>query len=122
MLKEFPVIINGTELFPSNKWEESSNVVENVYETEAGTDQVAVTRYDKLSISAQYRCHTKWMGIFKQWANSDGLTVKIYDAQANGYKSRTMRMRGFKSMLIEFSEKVVDTNGVWDVSFSLEEF
>lgn len=122
MLNEYPVKINGVELFEANKWEEESGVVENKYETEAGTDQVSVTRYDKLTVSTQYRCHSKWLGQFKRWSKMDSLTVDIYDADSNGYISRTMRMRNFKNSLIEFSGKVKDTNGVWDVTFDLEEF
>lgn len=122
MLKDFPVKINGTVLFEPSKWEEDSAVIENKYETEAGTDQVSVTRYDKLTVSVQYRCHSEWLAGFKQWSQTDILMVDIYDAQAKGYKRRTMRLRNFKTSLIEFSEKVKDTNGVWDVSFTLEEF
>lgn len=122
MLKDFPVKINGTVLFEASEWEEDSAVIENKYETEAGTDQVSVTRYDKLTVSAQYRCHSDWLAVFKQWSQTDSLTVDIYDAQAKGYKRRTMRIRNFKNSLIEFSEKVADTNGVWNVSFSIEEF
>lgn len=122
MLKDFPVKINGTVLFEASGWEENSAVVENKYETEAGTAQVSVTRYDKLSVSAQYRCHSDWLAVFKQWSQTDSLEVDIYDAQEKGYKRRTMRIRSFKSSLIEFSERVEDTNGVWDVSFTLEEF
>lgn len=122
MLIDFPVKINGVELFPANSWSEKSDVVENKYETEAGTDQVSVIRYDKLVVSAQYRCHSEWLGRFKRWANMDSLTVEIYDAPSNGYVSRTMRMRNFNNASIEFSEKIKDTNGVWDVTFDLEEF
>lgn len=122
MLKDYPVLINGVALMESNSWEEESNTIENTYETEAGTDQVSVTRYDKLTVSADFRCHSDWLRQFKQWSKADTLTVQMYDAIANGYVSRTMRMRNFKQKLVEYSEKVHDTNGVWNVTFSLEEF
>ena len=122
MLKDYPVLINGVALMESNSWEEESNTIENTYETEAGTDQVSVTRYDKLTVSADFRCHSDWLRQFKQWSKADTLTVQMYDAIANGYVSRTMRMRNFKQKLVEYSEKLHDTNGVWNVTFSLEEF
>lgn len=122
MLKDYPVLINGVALMESNSWEEESNTIENTYETEAGTDQVSVIRYDKLTVSANFRCHSDWLRQFKQWSKADTLTVQMYDAIANGYVSRTMRMRNFKQKLVEYSEKVHDTNGVWNVTFSLEEF
>ena len=42
---------NDEIIFEPESWEESSEVIESVNQTEAGTDQIAVTRYDKLSIS-----------------------------------------------------------------------
>lgn len=122
MLTEFPVKINAVELFQANKWEEDSETVESVQTSEAGTDIATVTRYDKLTVSAEYRCHSAWLGKFKAWSKADTLTVDIYDPVTDKYLSRTMRMRNFKTSLIEFSEKVKDTNGVWGVSFTLEEF
>ena len=122
MLNDYPVKINNVELFPANKWDEDSEVIEDVQTSEAGTDITTVTRYDKLTVSAEYRCRSQWLGKFKAWSKADTLTVQIYDPVTDKYLSRTMRMRNFKSSLIEFSEKVKDTQGVWNVSFTLEEF
>lgn len=122
MLKDYPTIINNTPLFQPNKWEETSEVVEETYKTEAGTDQVSVTRYDKLSVDAQYRVNSEWLKQFKMWSKVDSLDASIYDATANGYVNRVMRMRNFKDSPIEWSERMEDTDGIWDVSFSLEEF
>ena len=121
MLKNNLPIINNVELFPSDKWDEDSAVVEETYQTEAGTDQASVTRYDKLTVSAQYRCKEEWYSRFKGWSQRDTLSVSIYDPVVKGRKNRTMRMRKFKATLIENTEDVEDTNGVWDVSFDLEE-
>ena len=55
MLKDYPTIINNIQLFPPDKWEETSEVVEETYQTEAGTDQASVTRYDTPAVDAQYR-------------------------------------------------------------------
>ena len=122
MLKDYPTIINNTQLFQPNKWEETSEVVEETYKTEAGTDQVSVTRYDKLSVDAQYRVNSEWLKQFKMWSKVDSLDASIYDATANGYVNRVMRMRNFKDSPIEWSERMEDPDGIWDVSFSLEEF
>nr|DAG31495.1 MAG TPA: hypothetical protein [Caudoviricetes sp.] len=122
MLSDYPVKINGIELFPSSGWEQSHSPIENIYQTEAGTDQISVTRYDKLTVTAKYRCQSEWLGIFSAFSKLDTLQVEIYDEELDAYKLRNMRMRNYKKTLIEFSEKVKDTKGVWDVSFSLEEF
>ena len=48
--------------------------------------------------------------------------VIIYDLKEQGYKIRTMRMRNFKSGPEKNSEKTRGTNGLYTVSFDLEEF
>ena len=122
MLKDYPTIINNIQLFSPDKWEETSEVVEETYQTEAGTDQASVTRYDKLTVDAQYRVNSEWLKKFKMWAKVDSLDVSIYDATANGYTNRVMRMRDFKASPVEWSERMKDTDGIWNISFSLEEF
>ena len=122
MLKDYPTIINNIQLFPPDKWEETSEVVEETYQTEAGTDQASVTRYDKLAVDAQYRVNSEWLKQFKMWAKVDSLDVSIYDATANGYTIRVMRIRDFKASPVEWSERMKDTDGIWNISFSLEEF
>lgn len=122
MLKDYPIYFNETELYPPSKWEESTETIENEYQTEAGTDKISVVRHGKLSVSAQFRCHSPWLGTFKTFSEMDSFTLRTYDPMVNGYVERNVRMRDFKSNYIEFSENVEDTNGVWDVSFSLKEF
>lgn len=122
MLKDFPIFFDDTEVMQWNKWEESYDVVENTYTTEAGTDQVEVTRYDKLSVSCQYKCHSDWVATFKAFSKQDSIQVKMYDVGLKDYITRTMRLRDFKAVPVEFSEVLEDTNGVWDVTFKLKEF
>lgn len=122
MLSDYPVTFDGTEIMQWTSWEESYNVIENLYETESGTDQVDVVRYGKLSVDCSYRCHSDWMHTFIGFSKRDQITVGMYDVETMDMISRTMRIRNFKYSPIEFSEKVEDTNGVWDVSFTLEEF
>lgn len=69
-----------------------------------------------------YRCNSEWYGTFKVWSKIDTLSVSVYDPTVKGYKNRTMRMRKFKADLIENTEGVKDSDGIWDVSFDLEEF
>lgn len=122
MLKDFPIYFDDKEIMQWSKWEESHEVVENTYATEAGTDQVDVVRYDKLSVSCQFRCHSEWLANFSDFAKKNIIQVKLYDSALQDYTTRKMRMRDFKTVPIEHSEKMKDTNGVWDVSFVLKEF
>lgn len=122
MLKDFPVSFDETEIMQWSKWEEERKVIENTYETEAGTDQVDVVRYGKLTVSCEYRCHSEWLRIFTDFSERDSIQVSFYDTKLMTSTTKTMRIRDFKAKPIEFSENVQDTNGVWNVSFKLEEF
>ena len=122
MLKDFPVYFNSVEIMQWTKWDENRDVIENTYQTEAGTDQLDVVRYGKLTVNCQYRCHDEWVRIFAEFSQRDSIEVSSYDVHLAQNTVKIMRMRDFKVSPIEFSENVKDTNGVWDVSFRLEEF
>jgi hypothetical protein len=122
MLSEYPIYFDDTKLFSPASWEESFAVVESTNQTEAGTDQVIVTRYDKLSVSASFQCSSRWAAKFAEFRDKDSIQVKLYDLKTQDYKTRMMRMRNFKPGLEEHSEKTKGTNGLYTVSFDLEEF
>ena len=122
MLSEYPIYFNTTEVFTPTVWEESTETIKNEYQTEAGTDKQNVIRHGKLSVSCQFRCHSEWLANFSNFAKKNTIQVKLYDSALQDYTTRKMRMRDFKTVPIEHSEKMKDTNGVWDVSFSLKEF
>ena len=109
-------------IFEPQSWDEESDVIENVNKTEAGTEQIAVTRYDKLSVSCSFQCSSLWAKKFKQYSMKDEIAVSIYDVVDEAYKVRAMRIRNFKMSLVEHSWKTPNTNGLWNVSFSLIEF
>ena len=122
MLKNYPIKFDGVAIFTPSSWEEESSVVENVNETEAGTDQIIVTRYDKLSVSASFQCSSAWAGRFKAYSKQSEITVSLYDIETHAYKNRSMRLRSFKAAPVEHSEKNSGTDGLWTVSFTLQEF
>jgi hypothetical protein len=62
--KDYPIYFDDTKLFWPSKWQESYSVVETTNQTEAGTDQVIVTRYDKLSVSCEFKCSDAWAATF----------------------------------------------------------
>ena len=122
MLSDYPIYFDDVKLFTPESWDESYAVVESTNQTEAGTDQVIVTRYDKLSVSASFQCSSRWAATFAAFRDKDSIAVKLYDLKEQGYKIRTMRMRNFKSGPEKNSEKTRGTNGLYTVSFDLEEF
>lgn len=122
MLSEYPIYFDDIKLFTPEKWEESYEVIETTNQTEAGTDQVIVTRHDKLSVSASFNCSSIWAAKFATFRDQDSISVKIYDLKDQEYKTRIMRMRSFKTGPEKNSEKVKGTNGLYVVSFELAEF
>lgn len=122
MLKNYPILFDGEKIFTPSSWEEESNVIESVNETEAGTDQIIITRYDKLSVSTTFQCSSTWAGRFKAHSRKNVIRVSIYDLETHGYKTRSMRIRSFKATQEQYSERVPRTDGLWTVSFTLEEF
>lgn len=122
MLKDYPIFFNATELPTPKKWDETFSTVETVNVTEAGTDQVLVARYGKLSVAAQFDCSSRWAHTFSQFRDAGPLSVSSYDLKTEDYKTRRMRMRDFKSSPVEGSEKVPGTTGLYSITFSLEEY
>ena len=122
MLKDYPIYFDDTKLFTPENWAESYNVIETTNQTEAGTDEVIVVRYDKLSVSAEFACSSKWAATFAAFRDKDIIAVKIYDLKTSGYKTRQMRMRNFSTGPEKGSEKTRGTDGLYTVSFDLEEY
>lgn len=123
-LKNYPIYFDNTEILRPTKWQKQSDVVESVKRSEAGTDLVDVVRLDKMSISAEFGVTGAWAKIFKDFSLQASIQVRMYDTAAEGYETRTMRIRNYKENLRKGSELVAgkNINGVWDVSFTLKEF
>lgn len=118
----FPIKINNTPIPVPIAWNETSEVVENVNTTEAGTDVIDVLRVDKLSVNASFNVSSTWLATFKGWGNStSALSVSIYDAVSNAYASRNMRIRNFNYSLVQNSDRTSGTVGLWELSFDLIE-
>ena len=119
---DYPIKFNTTVIpFPSG-WEENPNVVENTFQTEAGTDKVEVIRYDKLSVSVSMKCLSSLVTTLGSFSRMDSFTLKRYNPTNDTYEERTVRMRGFKYKLVPKSQDLGATKGIWEVSFNLEEF
>lgn len=122
MLKDYPIYFNETKLPTPKKWAESFDTVETVNQTEAGTDQVLVTRYGKLSVSARFDCSSRLGHLFAVFRDAGPILVKAYDLKADGYVTRKMRLRELQSEPVEGSEKTPGTTGLYAVTFRLEEY
>lgn len=122
MLKNYPIKFDGTAIPFPNSYDISNSVIENVNESEAGTDIVQIKRMKKMTISLSFRLMDSYLAFFEGYAYSNStITVSIYDAVAKAYTTKTMRLRDFKYKLVEKSELVNNINGMYDISFSLIE-
>ncbi len=119
---DYPTKINNVILFAPKKWNISEEVIETEFTTEAGTDQTIVSRYGKVMISAEYQCSSFWLKKFKTWSQTNTLTVKYYDPSVPGYAEKSMRLRNFNYSLIEGSDTVSTSMGLYKVTFDLKEF
>ena len=119
-MRDYPYKFNDTVMLYPISWQETFTPVEEI--TEAGTDIVAVTRYGKLSVSASYKVSDTWLRTIKAFSTMDSFTLYRYDAVSEGYEQHTVRMRGLSISRVRYSEDIAVTNGIWEVSFNLEEF
>lgn len=118
----YPIKINNTSLFRPESWKIKEDVVESDFVTEAGTDEVIVTRYGKTTIFAEFACTSTWAATFQGWGQTASLTVQYYDPLTEGYTSKTMRMRNFNMNLHPHSEYITKSMGLYTVTFDLIEF
>ena len=124
MLTSYPIKINNESIPFPDSWQENPEKISNGFEMENGGRKTIIVRTSRLSISANFTVSSRWLGKFKQFRDANSLTVSIYDADANNYANHTMEIvpESFAYDLIKNSKRVNNTNGLWRLSFELEEF
>ena len=118
----YPMMFNDTVIpFPSS-YSEQSKTIENVRQTEAGTDIVNIARYGKLHVSMSFKYLQPTLQSLAVFETEDSFVFKRYNPKNGTYEERTVRMRDFNCSLVKGSEDLTEVDGVWQVSFNLEEF
>lgn len=126
-LKDYPYMIDNTEIpFPKTVTD-ARETVENVNQSETGKDILQIKRLAKRNLAFTYRLASEWVPIFETFAESTTpLTVKFYDGMGTsgqtGYVEKSMRMRNFQKTLLKDSEDLYGIMGIWDITFNLIEF
>lgn len=107
---------------PAISWVENSEKLKNTFTTEAGTEIDLIVRAEKLSVSASYKCTDNWLQIFMQYRDMNSFNLSRYNPRTKTNENKTVRMTDFNYSLVRHSDELSVTNGIWEVSFNLEEF
>lgn len=123
-IKNFPIKFDTTSLpfFPS-EWNRKLKNIKNTSQSEGGKDIVQTIRTGKLSMA--FSCSIaddEWVSFFEQYNDKDSFTLSIYSPRTHTYEERTVRMESYSAKPKRRSEGLTEVAGVWDVSFTLEEF
>lgn len=103
-------------VFPTpTSWTDKISTVENVHQSEAGTDLVDVVRAEKHVITAEWQMTSEWKARLENVVKSP--TVFLYD----GTSARIVRARDLSSKLEPHSETVKVSDGLWTMSVTFTE-
>ena len=123
MLSNYPIYFDNTELTIRRvQWSRGYDNLENVSETEAGTDEVEVIRKGKTVIGAAFNCSDRWASILSAFNDQQNIQVRFYDIKTKDYVTLKMRMEDLNIDEVQDSDRVSGTNGLYIVSFNLVEF
>ena len=114
------IILDNEQIPFPEKQSYSYEVIENVYHTEAGTDQVSITRTEKLTASFAFNLSSDWEQKLRVIAKRQSITAVL--DEAGEIKTRTVRIRNYKSEMVENSRYTPGTAGLWSVTFDMIEY
>lgn len=120
---DYPIFFDQTMINAAPvSWDESRENLGEVSQTEDGRDHIEYIRFGKVTISATFNCSDRWAAIFAGFSDRPSIEVKSYDLLRKGYITRTMRMEGFSASLVRYSDRLMGSNGLYEVAFTLVEF
>jgi hypothetical protein len=123
-LDRYPIIMNGTTLpfFPTT-WQRAPKKIQTTNQSEGGRDIVQVARSNKMTINATFAlADAAWVAFFENLKELDSFVLKAYSPRLDDYEERTVRIEDYNDAPRRKSEKLEGVTGVWDVSFTIEEF
>jgi len=107
---------NGVQ-FPNPKTpSRSQKTIENVSQSEAGTDLVCVVRAAKNTWSFSFNLSSKTRDILKAICQQESTSMTYMGT------TYTVRVRDFKEKLVENSEWVTRSEGLYECSVNVTEF
>lgn len=106
--------INNTAYPIPMSWSEQYDTIENVNQSEAGTDLCSLIRANKLTVSITSNVTETQKNALLALSAYATVTVGINNV------TKTMRMRGFTADRVRFSDRL-STGELWEVSYTLIE-
>ena len=122
--KNYPLLLDNIEFKYFKTWSTVRNDYITTHETEAGTQEDVTARRGRRSISVTVTCLQPLLAQLIALAERDEFEAKFYDPAVDDYVTITARV-GTGSMTYSLKERSADleaVNGVWNASFTLEEF
>ena len=124
MLNNYPLKINGEEIPFPKTIETNDHKLANEFETEDGKRRQSIVRASRLTLSMTWVLSSAWLAKFIQYKQANSFVLSLYDPTTKSYKDREMSATpdGLRAELIEGSEKLRATDGLYKVSMDMEEF
>lgn len=116
------IYFDQTEIPFPHSWVENPEKLKNTFTTEAGTEIDLIVRAKRLSVSVATVCLDDELKTYFQFRDKNSFTLTKYDPLTKSSTTATVRMDSFNYELVRKSSGLTATNGVWKVSFNLEEF
>lgn len=123
-LKNYPIKFDSTSLtfFPSS-WGRQLKKITNTQQSEGGVDIVQVIRTKKISYPITVAvADDSWVDFFEEYYEKESFTLSVYSPRVGGYEEKTVRMDSLDIKPRRHSEDLTEVTGVWDVTFTIEEF
>lgn len=113
---------DSTEMPFTSSQQMSFDDVETKSQTEGGLTFVQTIRRGVFSMKVSTTCLSDMLKTYLTYRNKDSFVLTIYDPITETSMQKTVRMTNFSYQLLEKSYNLSVTNGIYKVSFNLEEF
>lgn len=119
-----PITLNGTQYAPFKTWDVSYADSVTTHETEGGTQEDATVRRGRRVIDVSTKCIDTVASSLALLNDLDSFSAKFFDIKTAADITTTVRVRAgsMKINLVEKSADLTAVNGLYTVSFTMEEF
>ncbi len=122
-IKNYPPMFNNTAVPFFPELEIQSKSVQNKNLSEGGRTIIQKIRTDKWSVPVKMSvANDDWVRFFYNLSLADSCIFKQYSPILQGYSTRTVSIENFSFKMHKHSEDLTAVSGVWDISFTIEEF